>query len=222
MVAGGRELVDRRVVEQVDGIPPRNKIHPERRQCRLQRSRLARKLVAKLHAFEARLARFGKANFQRRLPANFEQVVIGPADGIGADADGHELCPRWFLSFAALRSAHDPTAWMDCAPGSGPSVTQICFSIAALPRRASSTSLALGDFRHSDIPPMAARIGRGQRIGIDDDDARAIVLARTLEGATSRSPIPVTFSAIAPRLRHGRRNRSGGKRFVHACRAADC
>ena len=59
---------------------------------------------------------------------------------------------------------------------------------------------ALGDFRHRHVPPMPAGVGRGERIGVDDDDASCASALRASRRAASSAATPSTLRAIAPRL----------------------
>ena len=68
---------------------PPTKAQAKLRELVLQRRAVARQLVALLHADDARLLRLGETGFQRRVAADFLQVVVAPADRIGADANAH-------------------------------------------------------------------------------------------------------------------------------------
>ena len=90
-------------LQQFSRIPAGDAGHAERLQRRLQRGGLARKLVAELHADEADLPGLGEACFQRGVAADLLQVVVGPADRVGADANGHVL--KTFLVIQVARRA---------------------------------------------------------------------------------------------------------------------
>jgi hypothetical protein len=85
-------------LQELCGIPAGHTGHAEGRQRRLQGLRLARKLVAELHAFETGFLGLGEAHFERGLAAQFRHVVVGPADGIGPDADRHGFSFSRFMS----------------------------------------------------------------------------------------------------------------------------
>ena len=83
------EFLARRPPEQFRRVPAADEGHAAGAEFRLQRRSVAGHLVPLLHADDARLLRFLEARFERRVAADLLQVVVGPADRIGADEDGH-------------------------------------------------------------------------------------------------------------------------------------
>ena len=140
----------------------------------------------------------GQAGFERRLAAELAHVVIRPADGVRADPDRHVRLPRLFSSVThALQRER---------------------ILVALARRVHLR--ARRDFRHRDVPPVAAGIGGRQRIGVDDDRrscgrpcARSSARFQARRG---RRP----SRAIAPRLAAWAAKSIVGQRHVAACAAS--
>ena len=85
-VAGG-------TLEQFGRIPTADEYHSVFGQLVLQREPVGWHLVALLHAGDARFPCLGKAGFKRRIAADLLQVVVGPTDWVGADANGHFQSP---------------------------------------------------------------------------------------------------------------------------------
>ena len=56
---------------------------------RPQDGRLARKLIAELDAGEPRLGRLGEAGLERRVAAQFGQIVVAPGDRADPEAHSH-------------------------------------------------------------------------------------------------------------------------------------
>src|SRR5438128_1349564 len=93
-------------------------------ELRLQRRAVARHLMALLHADDARLARFRQAGFERRLAADVLQIVVGPANRIGADA--YHLSPPGAEASALPRIPAAPPALASAPtlPASRPPTTR--------------------------------------------------------------------------------------------------
>jgi hypothetical protein len=85
----GLEFVARRALEQFGRIPAADEGQAKLSKLVLERRAIGRQLVALLHADDACLFCLGEACLKRRVAADFLQVVIGPADRIGADANAH-------------------------------------------------------------------------------------------------------------------------------------
>ena len=101
-------------LQKFGGIPAGDAGQAEGCQRLLQGLRLARKLVAELHALEAGFLGLGQANLQRRLTAELQHVVVGPADGIGPDADRHDCYPFSIIFLnLILRRAFRPVSKED-------------------------------------------------------------------------------------------------------------
>ena len=174
---------------------PETQASPKGASASFRALRLARELVAEFHALEPGLLRLGQAGFERRLAAEFAQVVVRPADGIGPDPDRHRLLP---LSLSiSLRPA---------AARAPPHIA----------RAPPSTSLARRHFRHRDVPPMPAGIGRRHGIGVDDDDGRAVGLAGFLERVFERR------RCRRPSRRRAETRRMGAKSIVGSVTCLAC
>ena len=98
-------------------------------------------------------------------------------------------------SLAHDRRSTSRSGWRRCGSACQSSFDQsICAALRArvdiIRARAASHLGALGDLGHRHVPPMAAGIGRGQRIGVDHDDARCGRAARALVSAASSSAMP--------------------------------
>src|ERR1051326_3473582 len=98
----------RGALEEPPTVPAGDQRQPVAIEDRAERGALARKLVAELDAGITRLLRLGEAGLQRRLPTELREVVVGPRDGVDADADGHAAylgkCAR--LSLWSRRNAY--------------------------------------------------------------------------------------------------------------------
>src|SRR5229473_5352125 len=108
-----RELLLDRAVEQTAAVPARDQAQPVPFQDRPQNRRIAGKFVAELDSFEPRELRLGKAGFERRVAAQFRQIVVAPADRANAEAHGHRAqlslfgCRKLTCGNAGLRPAND-------------------------------------------------------------------------------------------------------------------
>ena len=151
-----------------------------------QRLRFARKLVAELEALVADRLAFGQRDLERRLAAERRQVVVAPRDRVDADL--------------ARRTSSLMAAAAFCA-----------FVRYVLRARARAHFGAIGDFRHRDLPPPAAFLGRASRIGLDADRRRCVGGARPL-----RAPLPARESSS--RSRRARRATPRARRSRCAAR----
>src|SRR5271165_3460896 len=88
------ELVARGALEQFGRIPAADEDHSERGELRLEGRPFAREFVAELHALDAGLIGFLKTRLERRRAADLLKVVVGPADRIGAEKNGHVSLQR--------------------------------------------------------------------------------------------------------------------------------
>ena len=107
------EFLARRALEQFNRIPAADEGQAKLGKLVLQRRSIARQLVALLHADHASLLGLSKASFERRVAADFLQVVVRPTDRIGADANAH-LNLRPAAASAPPRS-HDARRRPPCA-----------------------------------------------------------------------------------------------------------
>ena len=90
------ELLARRALEQFGRIPAADEDQAELGELGLQRGAVVRHLVALLHALDAGLPGLGEAGLERRVAADLLQIVVGPADRVGADANASSQSPtRW-------------------------------------------------------------------------------------------------------------------------------
>ena len=83
------ELIARGTLEQFGRVPAANEGQAELGKLILERGAVAGQLVPLLHADDARFFCLGETCVQRRVAADFLQVVVGPADRVGADANAH-------------------------------------------------------------------------------------------------------------------------------------
>ena len=89
MIGGFCEFGFGIVLEQEGGIPAAHEHQAMGIKNGAQLGGHARKLVAKFHALKARGLGFAQALLQRNPAADFLHVIIGPADGVGADPYCH-------------------------------------------------------------------------------------------------------------------------------------
>ena len=75
--------------EQLAGIPARHEAEPEARQHLLQGRRLRGNLCPISMPWKPTLLASFEAGLKRNVGSQLLHVVVRPADGIGADADGH-------------------------------------------------------------------------------------------------------------------------------------
>ena len=83
------ELLARRTLEQLGRVPAANEAQAKLGELVLQRRSIAGQLVALLHADDAGFLRLSEAGLKGRVAADLLQVVVAPADRIGADANAH-------------------------------------------------------------------------------------------------------------------------------------
>ncbi len=92
MTLGGFQLGIDIARQQLGRVPAADKAVPKGFQDRPQFVGGARKLVAKLHAGEPGRTCLLEAGFQRNVAADFQHVIIGPADWVRPDTD-HSCFP---------------------------------------------------------------------------------------------------------------------------------
>ena len=124
----------------VEYQPPTND-QAELGELGFQRGAVVGQLVALLHALEAGLLGFGEAGLQRRVAADF-------------------LADRRWTSRSGWRRGESSLPQSPNALGL-PAPLRM-FRARRRPRRARRRG-------HRDVPPGAARVGRGDRVGVDDD-----------------------------------------------------
>src|SRR5208337_2058725 len=83
------ELLSRGPLEESGRIPAADENEPELGELVLERRAVDRHFVALLHADDARFLRLRQTGLERRVAADLLKVIVGPADGVGADAYGH-------------------------------------------------------------------------------------------------------------------------------------
>src|SRR4029077_17545864 len=89
-----RELRSCIARQQGGGVPAGNAGEAEAIEHGGELARAARKFVPELHTFEADLPRLLETGLEPDVRAELAQVIVGPDDGIRAEADGHEPSSR--------------------------------------------------------------------------------------------------------------------------------
>src|SRR5260370_40661073 len=114
--------------EKLRRVPPRYACQPVSVECRRKLDRIPREFMPKLHALKADVASLGQAGLKRRLCAELPHIVVGPDDGIRAQAN---------------------------APGSVLIRPQLSSDSVLLASRADFATIR--DLRHRNVPPMPPR-----------------------------------------------------------------
>src|SRR5208337_1920955 len=94
------ELFARGALQELGRIPAADERHAIVGELVLQRRAVGGQLVALLHADDAGFPGLGEAGLERRVAADLLQVVVAPADRVGADAYAHVNLQR--AGFPAL------------------------------------------------------------------------------------------------------------------------
>src|SRR5262249_11221434 len=89
-----RELGSCIAPQQGGGVPAGNTCEAEAPEHGGEFARAAGKFVPELHALEADLPRLLETGLERDVRAELAHVVVGPDDGIRAEAEGHEASSR--------------------------------------------------------------------------------------------------------------------------------